>query len=1005
MAKYHSLGVDWLDRCFSKALDQEEVQRNFSLVSDSLGPLVVGNYDTNLKQSVILSLLGPAFVCKHFRNDEAVIKHIRSLEKAQEIDTLTKNEKFSATLIKVQCNLENMALLAMKKSFPPGREKDEVKETVRRLVSDSLLAAASHTNISPDGPDFESLESVLSNSIAAIIKFDRKERFNLDLMKKVKEKFARKSIGIPAGLRKTVWDSYLNTKTDKIYEDTIEISNNSNKVLPQTARHVIDMFHTWPGLRDFEDKFGYFQLTVTRTLSNFYPDLPSDSTAWLVPLLDTFGSNLLTDAEDESFQWSLGLKLMTVGKKCRLRKEEIFSLVDEVYIELEEEDPEYHQHLALLSQDVHRVHEKDFDLEMIVLNDDHCRKIIKTIKKTEGYVSDQLKSTFSDSGKIYVRQWVQHGFVTVLNKECLLYVWDSLFLTDWSRRTLKIVVTAMMVLLRFWMFRGRSYRGMRNTLLREPFNIFLLDLKKAVLHLSNGGKLSECPQSTNWQVKVVPRKPYWQEIQIRRDSLVKKIDNESVGLADVIGIIKSNFKRQDSVSSVESVEKVDAEPWLELWQPYSEDHDRTLPQKIPRLSGTFDLYLDGIRFLPESISVAKITGNIFNLEMDLGGAREFPSFPVEIDCFPDLNSFARHPSFHYRLPINREKRMLNPNAILYLKIFGYEEHSGRIVLVGATLFNLFQSVKGSPLNYGGHQLQCRRGTPELSQARLEQLQAGDVDTLDVVPGLTVLLRLQLASEDQLPPPFYETGYYKSHLCRPNPTDILFYKSYYQAEGFSTRSVKKNVLAVRNKTQQSEDVKIFIKTLFSSLDEEQLIDPVRFHRFSGSVGLRLRLERMFGLPARWDSRYYQGLVTLLDLNSPDRPLARLLSQNYLMSSQLRSPQWEDESHLMTVPGRTDSIVAVVRFYSFKPEYTASWEKQPEGRLGGNLQIDVNNPEAWSLCPLFSGDYIRSGYHYLPLFKGDLADDVLSDVQQFGVSAKTFQVNQLESVFDHCYLSLV
>ena len=340
MAKYHSLGVDWLDRCFSKALDQEEVQRNFSLVSDSLGPLVVGNYDTNLKQSVILSLLGPAFVCKHFRNDEAVIKHIRSLEKAQEIDTLTKNEKFSATLIKVQCNLENMALLAMKKSFPPGREKDEVKETVRRLVSDSLLAAASHTNISPDGPDFESLESVLSNSIAAIIKFDRKERFNLDLMKKVKEKFARKSIGIPAGLRKTVWDSYLNTKTDKIYEDTIEISNNSNKVLPQTARHVIDMFHTWPGLRDFEDKFGYFQLTVTRTLSNFYPDLPSDSTAWLVPLLDTFGSNLLIDAEDESFQWSLGLKLMTVGKKCRLRKEEIFSLVDEVYIELEEEDPE-----------------------------------------------------------------------------------------------------------------------------------------------------------------------------------------------------------------------------------------------------------------------------------------------------------------------------------------------------------------------------------------------------------------------------------------------------------------------------------------------------------------------------------------------------------------------------------------------------------------------------------------------------------------------------------------
>ena len=127
MTPYHSLGVDWLDRCFSKALDHEELQRNFSLVSDSLGPLVVGNYDTKLKQSVILALLGPAFVCKHFRNDEAVIKHLRSLEKAGDIESLTKNEQFSGTLIKVQCNLENMALLAMKKSFPLGREKDEVK--------------------------------------------------------------------------------------------------------------------------------------------------------------------------------------------------------------------------------------------------------------------------------------------------------------------------------------------------------------------------------------------------------------------------------------------------------------------------------------------------------------------------------------------------------------------------------------------------------------------------------------------------------------------------------------------------------------------------------------------------------------------------------------------------------------------------------------------------------------------------------------------------------------
>ena len=68
---------------------------------------------------------------------------------------------------------------------------------------------------------------------------------------------------------------------------------------------------------------------------------------------------------------------------------------------------------------------------------------------------------------------------------------------------------------------------------------------------------------------------------------------------------------------------------------------------------------------------------------------------------------------------------------------------------------------------------------------------------------------------------------------------------------------------------------------------------------------------------------------------------------------------------------------------KPEYRASWEKEPAGKLTGSLKIKFDSPDAWTLCDL------SSGHHYLPLFRGDLPG-CLQHLQTAGYTRETFKV---------------
>ena len=90
---------------------------------------------------------------------------------------------------------------------------------------------------------------------------------------------------------------------------------------------------------------------------------------------------------------------------------------------------------------------------------------------------------------------------------------------------------------------------------------------------------------------------------------------------------------------------------------------------------------------------------------------------------------------------------------------------------------------------------------------------------------------------------------------------------------------------------------------------------------------------------------------------------------------------------------------MKVYSFKPEYQASWSKKPAGSLGRSLDIEVSSPELWTMVPVASteaGDSVRSGHHYLPLFKGGPLPSTLKTINTEGCTVEALKVKNCLTV---------
>ena len=92
-----------------------------------------------------------------------------------------------------------------------------------------------------------------------------------------------------------------------------------------------------------------------------------------------------------------------------------------------------------------------------------------------------------------------------------------------------------------------------------------------------------------------------------------------------------------------------------------------------------DFYIDGMRFLPDKVTVCKIYMEVFN--------RRYEKIFEAETASPDLNSLSYTPMFHFRRELRKDH--FDPTCMVLLTVMTIDKSSNDNRIVGFGAINLF----------------------------------------------------------------------------------------------------------------------------------------------------------------------------------------------------------------------------------------------------------------------------------------------------------------------------
>ncbi|XP_072026594.1 uncharacterized protein [Amphiura filiformis] len=213
---------------------------------------------------------------------------------------------------------------------------------------------------------------------------------------------------------------------------------------------------------------------------------------WLFPLQIAF-HDIGGELEDHPYELAFYLNLLQSNTFPHWP--EIYAIAEQAMARLQSGDMELYQHLQTCSTTNVKVDPKEF---MVQLLEDERKKAAslswatqQNSSSTDG-LADNSKSLLANP-VVFLRKWVGEGFVSVLDTQAVLLIWDQCFMSDWNRRVLEDVCLALVLLLRRDFMEATDYHQMRQVFLLTPCKLYTADIQAAFKHLQGGGAVIEVP--------------------------------------------------------------------------------------------------------------------------------------------------------------------------------------------------------------------------------------------------------------------------------------------------------------------------------------------------------------------------------------------------------------------------------------------------------------------------------------------------------------------------------
>ncbi|XP_066548808.1 uncharacterized protein LOC136715039 [Amia ocellicauda] len=429
---------------------------------------------------------------------------------------------------------------------------------------------------------------------------------------------------------------------------------------------------------------------------------------------------------------------------------------------------------------------------------------------------------------------------------------------------------------------------------------------------------------------------------------------------------------------------------------------RESPPARPFLAGDgTDLYIDGARFLPDCVTVSRVTGRIFD--------RHYNQVGPDISTGIDLDSNIFEPVYGERVEIRCP--CLPPSATLLLKLYAVDRFSRRLVLIGWAALGLFveSGSETQPsldtgglqvsLNEGAHQLRLYHSGPDPNKP----LSCGALSTGGrCVPCASLLVRLLRAPVDEsgralsqgavaqadwepvglfCPRPSYSEGGYFSESAKPSQGEACLHMAMSNRSVVLVREIVAQ-LAGSQGAEPSSDAEIldWIKQNTSRMmdSKPQPFNLSLVSRYLSCFGVKVSVDGGLNLP--WSSftlalcafsppaAFYHGASAV----KYDRPA---IFQELDFSSSHSAPRWLDG--FKSFPRRMHHPYLAVIVHLHAMSVLTSRETQATKSQGLTYSLEG---QAWAAVPIFTRGYCHTARYQLPLYQGAPSEAALSMLSQ-------------------------